>query len=381
MKKYRKCDEIVEILKAMVRERIRHSSYFLPGEVAMAEEIGVSRITLRKALAVLEQEGAIRRDGVRTEIVEKRDILSNCGKILFTANTRCSTFDLPAMERLWTRFAPEVINRGGNVELFPVNYLTRVEEWQERISKADVIFLTAVPDGPAESWEKALNGKIVFSLLETFSAPNSIYLSNEAVGRAAAHTLIKAGCRKIAGICFDYIFFKNLIFTRRMEGFREALKESYLYHPDLIKLIPYPSNGRFNPSVGDKYSKAAREVLEEVYHQGCDGVFIASDEEIGLIAMNLLHGKIIPERMKLLTVNGVGDAVRNDPPIACLSHGTHKTVEAAIGQLKLIAEKRFNGPVNLMIPPNLYSNSTLNDVFFPDARPEPVSAVAIGHGF
>jgi DNA-binding LacI/PurR family transcriptional regulator len=265
--------------------------------------------------------------------------------------------------------------------LFSASQPGQAAEWREKMSEANVVFLADFFNGPAELWEKMLRGKTVFSMLETVSAPNSIYLDNDAVGRAAAQTLIEAGCRKIAGICFDYKFFNNLIFSRRMNGFRKTLEENHRYDPDLIKLIPYPSNGRFNPSVGDKYSKAAREALEEAYRQGCDGAFVASDEEIGLIAMNLFRRHVIPERMKLLTVNGVGDAMRNSPPIACLSHGTRKTVEAAIEQLKLIAEKRFAGPVNIMIPPNLYSNSTLNDVFFPDAQPEPVSAVTIGYGF
>lgn len=380
MKKYRKCDEIVEILRAMIRERIRSSCYYLPGEVAMAEEIGVSRITLRKALAILERERVIRRDRVRTEIVEKRDILSRCGKILFTAAGNSSIIALPAMERLWMRFATEVIHRGGDVEFFPVNSWTGVDEWQAKVTACDVIFLTAVPDGPPEPWMKALRGKIVFSLLETIPAPNAIFLGNDAVGRAAARTLIEAGCRKIAGICFDYHFFNNTIFARRMTGFCNTLMENKLYYNDLIKLIPFPSNGRFNPHVGDKYSRAARAALEEVWQQGCDGVFVASDEEIGLIAMNLFQKRIIPGRLKLLTVNGVGDAMRNQPPIACLSHGTGKTVEAAIEQLKRIAEQRFQEGVNLVIQPNLYSNNTLREVLFSDARPDSVSAVA-GHVF
>jgi len=379
MKKYRKCDEIVEILKAMVRERTRHSCYYLPGEVAMAEEIGVSRITLRKALTILEQEGLIRRDRVRTEIVEKRDVLSGCGKILFVASVRCSTFILPAMERLWMYFAPEVINRGGNVELFPVNHLTSVAEWKEKLSGADVIFLAAQDsDSPEELvklLKKTAGEKVLFSLMETIPAPNSIYLDNDAVGRTAAETLVKAGCRNIVGISFDYILYRNPIFARRMTGFCDGLKKNHLYTSDRIKLIPYPSNGRFHPEVGDNYNKAARQTLEEVYRQGCDGVFLASDEEIGLIAMNLFRQNVIPERIKLLSFNGVGDAMRHYPPIACLSHGTHKVAAAAIEQLKLIAEKRFTGPVNVLIGPNLYSNCTLEDVSMSGARQELVSAI------
>lgn len=378
MKKYRKCDEIVEILKAMVRERIRHSSYFLPGEVAMAEEIGVSRITLRKALAVLEQEGTIRRDRVRTEIVEKRDILSNCGKILFVASVRYSTFILPAMERLWMCFAPELISRGGNVELFPVNHTTSAAEWKERISSADVIFLTTQDSSSpevAELLRKAAGEKVIFSLMETISAPNFIYLDNHAVGAMAAQTLIEAGCRKIAGMSFDYEYCHNLMFARRMQGFRETLEKNGMFHLELIKLIPTTNDARFDPEIGDKYSKTARSAIEQLYAAGCDGVFLTSDEEIGLITMNLFRQKVIPTQMKLLSFNGVGDAMRNHPPISCLSHGTHKVVEAAVEQLKRIAEKRFAGPVEILVHPKLYVNFTLNSMPHFALESKPVSAV------
>ena len=364
MKKYRKCEEIVEILRAIIRERIRNSCYYLPGEIAMSEEIGVSRITLRKAMAILETEGLIRRDRGHTEIVEKRNILSKCGKILFVAGAHHSTIILPAIERLWMKFAPEVINRGGNVELFLVNSTTTAAEWQEKIYGVDVIFLTTCDSAEPEKLDKIIRQaqaqKYVFSLLETISAPNNIYLDNYSVGFMAAHTLARAGCRKVAGISFDYEFFHNMIFARRMQGFRDGLKACRIPLPDAFKLIPYPSHGRFNPEIGDNYSKHARKALDQAYADGCDGVFMASDEEIGLIAMNLFRRNVIPGKLKLLSFNGVGDAMRHNPPISCISHGTNAVVETAIEQLKLIAERRFAGPVNIMVTPKLYVNNTLS---------------------
>ena len=152
MKKYRKCEEIVEILKAMVGDRVRASCYYLPGEVAMSEEIGVSRITLRKAMTVLEQEGVIRRDRVRTEIVERRDILSNCGRILFVAGAHHSTFFFPAVERLWYKLSSGVTSRGGFIEFFGVDHTTTPELWKEKIANSDVIILTAT--GSSHSWSR-----------------------------------------------------------------------------------------------------------------------------------------------------------------------------------------------------------------------------------
>ena len=240
------------------------------------------------------------------------------------------------------------------------------------------IFLTAQDSASSETTEllrKAAGEKAIFSLIETIPGPNFIYLDNYAVGQMAARTLIEAGCRNIAGICFDYNLFNNLIFARRMAGFRDTLKTNDLFEPGRIGLIPYPSNGRFNPFVGDQYNKAAREALDGLFDRGCDGVFVASDEEIGLISMNLFRQGLIPERIKLLSVNGVGDAMRHDPPVACLSHGTRKVVDAAIEQLKLIAEKRFAGPVEIVVHPKLYENFTLNRISHVALESKPISAV------
>jgi len=361
-KKYRKCEEIVKILREMIKEKISNSCYFLPSEVAMSEEIGVSRITLRKALAKLDMEGIIRRDRVKTEIVEKRDILSNCGKILFVASAHYSTFIIPAIERLWIKLGPEVIARGGNLELFYVNHMTTFAEWKEKFSQADVIFLGTNDfkhsDATIKLYKKAMQEKIVFSLLETISATNSIYLDNYSVGCMAAQILIDAGCRKIAGICPDYMLLKNDIFAKRMKGFKDVLKKAGLMHLGAEKLIPYRCD-KFHSEIGDKYHRTTKEALERSYAEGDDGVFLATDEEIGLISMNLLRRKIIPNKLKFLSVNGVGDAMRNNPPVSCLSHATNKVVDEVMKQLQLIAENKFIAPVNIMVKSDLYPNNTL----------------------
>lgn len=351
----------------MIRDRIRVSCYYLPGEIAMSEEIGASRITLRKAMAILEQEGLIRRDRVRTEILEPRDILSACGKILFTAGAHYSTFFYPAVERLWNRFNSEVLSRDGNVELFCNDHTTSPVEWEQKIAAAEVIFLTSTGSsrlGAAETLlQEASPEKIIFSLLESENplTPNCIYLDNYRVGVKAAQALIAAGCRNIGAVSMDHRLFGSPIFPRRMNGFINELQKHGLFNPDAIRLIPFPSSSRFNPDGGDNYSKNARIALEQAYAAGDDGVFVSTDEEIGLIAMNLFRNAIIPGKLKLLTFNGVGDAMRHNPPISCLSHGTHRVVAAALEQLKLIAKKQFVAPVNIAVSPLLYNNFTLSD--------------------
>lgn len=366
MKKYRKCEEIVEILKAMVGDRVRASCYYLPGEVAMSEEIGVSRITLRKAMTVLEQEGVIRRDRVRTEIVERRDILSNCGRILFVAGAHHSTFFFPAVERLWYKLSSGVTSRGGFIEFFGVDHTTTPELWKEKIANSDVIILTATgsshPDAAEELLHEAEEKKHIFSLLEGVPAPNRIYLDNYITGTIAAQTLVKAACRRIVCISMDYNFYGDRIFARRVKGFSDELARHHMLRDDTIRLIPYPSTSRFNPDTGDNYSRSARVAAEEAWENGCDGLFVSTDEEIGPITMNLFRKKLVSDSLKLLTFNGSGCAMRHLPPISCLSHGTNGVVNSTLDQLKLIAAKRFNAPVNIAVKPELYKNHTLESL-------------------
>lgn len=64
-----------------LRNLLQHSEYVagdrLPSEPKLAEQLGISRPTLREALQTLEEEGAIvRRHGVGTFVAEQRPVLN-----------------------------------------------------------------------------------------------------------------------------------------------------------------------------------------------------------------------------------------------------------------------------------------------------------------
>ncbi len=351
---YRKYEDVMEALRARIAGAQRQGQLSLPSERLLAPEIGASRMTLRKALAQAETEGSVRRDGMRTEIIPSRPPLARCGRMVFVASGCHSVFALPAIERLWARLGPAAIAEGAQLELFLVNAATPIAEWQQRLDDAAVV-LTTVSAMP----ESALGKARVFSLLEAVPAPNGVYLDNLSVGRLAAETLLATGCARPVAISPDYRPYDNTTFHRRLQGFASVLAERGLARPDMTRLLRYPHPGRSKSEIGDRYIREAREVLETAYRDGCDGIFMVCDVDIGSIAMNLLQTGAIPDRLKLLTVNGSGDSMRHEPPISCVNHATATVVETLLRLLRLLGEGRLDAPVAIPVPPGLYWNATL----------------------
>ena len=353
MRSYRKYADVLTDLRTAIDACARVGSG-LAAERALAEELGTSRMTLRKALAEAEAEGLIRREGGRTEVVGYRNQLAGCGRVLFVAGGYRETFFLPAIERLWVRFSAETVARGCQPELFLVRSETPAEEWERQFSAARVVFLAAPPPSGLES-----AGQIRFALHDGIPAPNGIYLDNLGAGRLAADALLRAGARRLVAIGPDYRASGNVTFGKRFAGFSDRLREEGLAHDGMIRILSHPHPGRFRSEIGDRYIHESRDVLEAAFAEGCDGAFVICDVDIGSIAMNLLQRGEIPERLRLITVNGSGDSMRNRPAIACVNHATAEVVGAAVGQLRRIAMGEFAAPVILPVPPQVYENETL----------------------
>ncbi|MDX9979115.1 MAG: GntR family transcriptional regulator [Lentisphaeria bacterium] len=356
MRGYRKYEDVLADLRALAAVCARDGSGVLAGERALAEELGASRMTLRKALAEAEAEGLIRRTGGRTEVVGQANLLAGCGRVLFVAGGYRETFFLPAIERLWVRFSAELLARGNRPELFLVAPETPMKEWERRFAGAQVVF-----QGTPAPARLSAEGQIRFTFHDGIPAPNGIYLDNFRVGYLAADALLRAGCRRLVAIGPDYRANRNLTFKKRLMGFAARLREAGLRRPDMIRLLSYPHPGRFRSEIGDCYIRESRELLEGAYGEGCDGAFLICDVDIGSIAMNLFRQGDIPDRLKLITVNGSGDSMRHRPAVACVNHATAEVVAEAVAQLRRLAAGEFVSPVTVPVAPQVYGNETLGN--------------------
>ena len=94
---YTKCADAELKLETFCGESLRNGSFLLPGERELAAKLGVSRLTLRKAMETMQRSGRIRREGRRTEILPSR-ALRECAAQLslknINLNLTCKTWRL-----------------------------------------------------------------------------------------------------------------------------------------------------------------------------------------------------------------------------------------------------------------------------------------------
>lgn len=347
---YKKSGDTYTALSRMTAQLASCGIRELPGERVLAEELQVSRMTLRKALAEAENAGLINRSDKRTMICGNKR-LEACGRILFIASGRNTAFSLPALERLWLNLRPAALIQGAQLDLFLANDNTNPEEITNAASNAHVILLGSILGTDVELTLRNLASlkKIIIALQPNkLFGENIVSLDNRAAGALAAKALLRAGSRNITAVNYQF-HNHNLGQEERIAGLAEALRTSGLT-PEILPV----------PSLGFDSFFSGREQLLNAVQNGSDGIFIPSDEGIGFITADLFRMGLIPERCKLVSLNGCGEALRHDPPIACVSHATSGVIEELLKQLDLIAHRRWVAPVKIFVKPELYFHPTLS---------------------
>ena len=215
------------------------------------------------------------------------------------------------MNRLYVELKAEMDALNADFELLLVNASTELTELEEKCEHANIILLTVLPCGNEYGCDylKMLEyRKTVIALTDPFLSDfcNYVALDNRAVGRLAGKDLLAAGCRRpvfINGSTY------NTIFRKRYEGIREFMKEAG---------VSFPAYS-FQPR-SEHFQEIRRMELLDALAAGHDGAFIASDEGIDYITHDLFEQGLVPERFKLITLHGSGEALCCPTPIACVNH-------------------------------------------------------------
>ena len=351
-RKYKNSEEVTRQLRELVRRRLCFGESDLPSERQLAVEFRANRATMRKAVAALAEEGLLRREGRCTRLVRPFHDFGPCGRILFLASGIHSAFQETAMERLWQALQVALLRNRADVQLLLTEPETTIDQIRTTLSAADTVLLVNCGGNCAADVVSMLKEggrkKTVFALLESevFDFPNLIALDNYAVGAIAAEALIDAGCRKpfaLWEIC------PNRDFARRAQGFADKLDAHNLGGIQSVFWLPHESG-----SIGEKYIN----FIDWAVTRGYDGLFLMSDESVGELARHGFSTGLIPERLKLITVDATRASFRHTPPVSCVSHATSQMVTEIVGQLQLIAENNFR-PVRKLVRPTLYENGTL----------------------
>jgi DNA-binding LacI/PurR family transcriptional regulator len=352
---YKKYTEVYSDLEEHCR-RICASglSRIMSSERELAVELNTSRMTLRKALEKAEQNGLIRRTNKLTEVISQQGSMHNCGKILFISTGFRTEFTLSAFQRLWMELKTQLEREGAELELLLTNTSMAKEEIINKCESADIILLTVIAYDTAkidvDFLVKMKSRKTIIALSDPYLDyfDNYIALDNYAAGELAAKALNAAGCRRPAFIPSG---FSNLMFHKRFYGFHDAMKRVGITIPDEF---PRTDSRHINEITRNRILCALR--------NGNDGAFIASDEGIDFITHDLFEQKLVPEKFKLITLNGKGEALLCNPPITCVNHATAGVAEILLNYLKIISKNPNPPSIKKLVKPDLYLNKTIGKI-------------------
>ena len=353
MNPYRKHTEVYLDLVKLIEANLDAGKYFLPTETELARQFATSRMTLRKALETASMNGLITRENKRTTINTSRNAgVRKCGRILFIARANGQTFYFPAVERLWLHLVPEIRMNGGSLDLLLIDDDLPVNTYDDAVARADIIMLTTqfYTEWAEERIEQLLNQteKNVWGLFDPLftRCPWGITLDNQEAGRLAAEALYQAGCRKVM-VFTDTVTKPH---SDRVKGFRMEFERLGRETSLAAKRVQIQ-----NPA----YYLACRPRIRQAFKKGFDGAFLASDEGIDIILMDLFAKNLIPRQFKVVSVNGSGLALRHNPPIACVNHATEDVVKEIMTRLEQWGQQTSHPPFHVRIKPQLYRTGTI----------------------
>lgn len=350
-KAYKKYHDVYTALERYCDNLRLHSrGRTLPSTRTLATELDTNRVTLSKAIELAEMNGLITRSIHGLQINNTLEIYQ--GKIVFLTTGFGDAPSLGAWCRLWNALHLHAAKTEMKLSLCLTNDQISIQNVLECCANADLVIFTigiVKEDLSAEAIIQALNneGVNVICMTEIQMDCNYICINNKAIGIDAAQALMHAGCQKPA------VIYKGDInaYFRRKEGFCAYMAEHQ------IPVLTF--NADDEPQM-DLYGYFQTSLDQSVL-QGCDGAFIVSDEGIAHITFNVFQRKLVPERMKLITVHGSGEALVCAPPVACISHGTQAVLNTLLEHL---SEVQKNGgtflPIHQYIEPVINITQSLS---------------------
>lgn len=347
MKVYSKTNQVVESLTKMVADLRGGDDCFLPSERKLCEMLDTSRVTLRKALAVLEERNML-LTGTKSRLVTGKKPSRNKGTIVFVS-FGYSRIILPAWNRLWDRINREAEARG---------YRTRLELYNEndvhfkqRTTDNDhYIIYSDCPDHIRDEFFALLgNNPKAIGVYEGFQGrmKNIVALDSYAVGRVAAEYLLAAGYRAPGFIGWNNGY---LSFKRRAEGFIDTLNAAGV-PPRMVEWLDGRSAGEF---IKNFLFAADRLITPEL-----DSLFVYSDEGISLFYDTIAHMRKIPEKFGLITVSGSHQGLSHYPPITSVSHGTAKVAAAIFDLIEEINRGKVKNGKTILVEPSIHEGFTV----------------------
>lgn len=357
VRNYQKREKIAKRLEEFLFKMRKRGELMLPAERELCQTLQCSRETLRRALEVKEEDGAIVKKGrgraLSMEIAANKKIL---GRFTFVANGQ-NMVGNRAWNKLWTALQPLAEAENITPELALIPYKADKNQARAILKElSDTIVLTTTDNPIIRDHIFSMSDKSIITTEEHYRriTANIIAMDNYEAGFMAAQKIAEHGYRKPALISHKhYASFGKLYvpFERRATGFRDGCKECGL---DFNEKSEFWLEGNHFKLIVQTVKTAS-----EVAKLGFDSVFFYTDNDLDFLYEALAEEAQIPEKMGLVTVNSFDIALEHIPPVSAVSHGTQPVAETLIEQIKYILETGDSNIGEIMVKPDFHEGATL----------------------
>ncbi len=344
VKPYTKTEDVVCRLKEMIKDLRWQDNAFLPSERRLCDMLGTSRVTLRRALASLE-EGNLLQTGSKSRMIKSSQSrkIKKCVSFVASGHLRIS---LPAWNRLWEKIRQDGELEGYKSKLHLYNNMKSLPK--DEFEDADFIIYAGSSDELQRYLSWLVDDSRLIGVYEGTASilRNVVAVDNRAIGEMAAESLIAAGYSKPLFVGWDTGF---EAFLKRYAGFKEKM-ESY----DIgIKTawIKGKSLGEFMRNFMNE--------SDQIITDETDSVFVYSDEGISIIYDIIANKYKVPEEYGIVTVSGSHQGLINYPPIDSVSHGSARVVSALFSLMDDVKKGKSKAENHILVPPSMHEGLTL----------------------
>lgn len=342
-------DETLRRLESLVAKLKTEGTLFLPAERPLCETLGVSRMTLRKAVEALETRGVL-ETGARGRVISANAVPEPKGTLLFVARG-VDWIVVPAWNRLWTRLEnlARTVGYACKLKLVPPGATFDATGLEDATF---IVHSGLDPKTEAEFMEFARGRANVIGVVEEHAEKlkHVVCLDNRVAGRLAAKILLDAGYRRPALLRAENA---TLAFARREEGFLEELARRLPNHTAPCHVVRCHDMA--------EYVRGYLDALEGLAASDVDSLFVATDELITLAYDIIAHARDIPGEFGLVTLAGSHESLIHQPPVTAVGHGSSRVASALLELMERISDGRQpDKPSLTLVEPGVHAGATAN---------------------
>lgn len=331
-----KCKDAVESLVAEIRSGAFAKENRFPGEYVLAEQLGVARETLRKAIAELIARGLVeRKRGVGTFLTPRGRRKTGVVALMIPDVTSAEIFKVfsEEIERLGRRNGYKVVRGEFKSRTFEKRVLEARRMARrlavERIE--GVVFRPFIDERMAKASREIVrifrNAEIPVVLLDSDvveppdrSECDLVAVDNVSAGRRVAEHLVRGGRRRIAFMMSGLSIRANVNWRNRLFGVAGELALGGI--ENAVKILDFKPDDR--------------EALSRLYRSRFrPDAIVCGNDETAVVLMRTLQriGKSIPADVAVVGFDDSECAVSSVPPLTTVSQPSRLIARAAFRML------------------------------------------------